>query len=63
MVDGTIYRHDNAPHKGWKNVKTFPKHFHNGSEDNVTESTISEKPEEGLSEPPRDCRRVKSVGG
>ena len=50
MVDGTIYRHDNAPHKSWKNLKTFPKHFHSGSEDNVTESTISEKPEEGLRE-------------
>ena len=38
--DGTIYRHDNVPHKNWKYVKSFPKHFHNGSETRVTESNI-----------------------
>ena len=26
-LDGRIYRHDNAPHKRWQGVKTFPKHF------------------------------------
>jgi len=50
MIDGSIYRHDNAPHKKWKKIRTFPKHFHNGSEDNVVESEISEIPEEGLRE-------------
>ncbi|MEW6405379.1 MAG: DUF6516 family protein [Chloroflexota bacterium] len=25
---GEIYRHDNAPHKSWREVGTFPKHFH-----------------------------------
>jgi hypothetical protein len=25
-VRNTIYRHDNAPHKKWSNIKTFPKH-------------------------------------
>jgi hypothetical protein len=39
-----IYRHDNAPHIKWKNISTFPKHFHNGSEDNVVSSDISENP-------------------
>jgi hypothetical protein len=24
----------------WKKVETFPKHFHNGSEENVKDSTI-----------------------
>jgi hypothetical protein len=24
MVDGSVYRHDNAPHKKWKAIKTFP---------------------------------------
>ncbi len=28
-----FFRHDNAPHERWKHVKTFPKHFHNGSEE------------------------------
>ena len=28
-IDNTIYRLDNTPDKNWKNVKTFPLHFHN----------------------------------
>jgi hypothetical protein len=43
-VRGRIHRHDNAPHKKWAEVKTFPKHFHDGNEDNVKESTIPEEP-------------------
>jgi uncharacterized protein DUF6516 len=27
-IDGTIYRHDNAPHRRWEAVATFPRHFH-----------------------------------
>lgn len=49
-VDGTIYRHDNAPHKRWQSVASFPKHFHNASEPNVVESYLSEVPEEALRE-------------
>jgi hypothetical protein len=49
-IDGTTYRHDNAPHKHWREVKTFPKHFHDGSEERVKESDISDAPEEGLRE-------------
>jgi hypothetical protein len=44
LVDGSIYRHDNAPHKSWRQVRTFPKHFHAGSEEAVEESLISEEP-------------------
>lgn len=43
-VDGSIFRHDSAPHTRWRNVKTFPKHFHDGSEDNVVESSIPDNP-------------------
>ena len=42
--NGTIYRHDNAPHHKWKNIRTFPKHFHNGQDHNVSESFISDDP-------------------
>jgi hypothetical protein len=42
--DGTLYRHDNAPHKSHKHIKTFPKHFHEGSEKNIRESHISDDP-------------------
>lgn len=43
-ANGTIYRYDNAPHRGWKRVKTFPHHLHDGSEENVTEGRLSEDP-------------------
>lgn len=51
-LDGTLYRHDNAPHERWRHIKTFPKHFHNGSEANVDceDSHISDQPEEALGE-------------
>lgn len=49
-LDGKIYRHDDSPHKRWEVVATFPKHFHDGSEANVSESHISEVPEEALRE-------------
>jgi hypothetical protein len=44
LINGTLYRHDNAPHKSWENVHTFPKHFHEGSQETVRESRISEEP-------------------
>ncbi len=47
---GDVYRHDNAPHRRWRHVPTFPKHFHDGSEENVVESHISDRPEEALRE-------------
>lgn len=49
-IDGKIYRHDNAPHKRWQSVATFPRHFHNGSETDISESHIREAPEEALRE-------------
>ena len=49
-LDGKIYCHDNSPHKRWDSVATFPKHFHDGSEMNVSESHLSEVPEEALRE-------------
>ena len=49
-IDGTIYRHDNAPHKRWESVKGFPRHFHDGDETKVIESHISSHPQEALRE-------------
>ena len=48
LVDGTIYRHDNLPHIQWRGMASFPKHYHNGAQQNVTESDISDDPEQGL---------------
>lgn len=39
-TDGTIYRYDNAPHKAWANLTTFPHHFHNKNEKTVIESDM-----------------------
>jgi len=42
---GRIYRYDNAPHKVWAYVDTFPHHFHNGDAKTVIESDMDSKPE------------------
>lgn len=55
---GSIFRHDNAPHHRWRYVSTFPKHFHNGSEGNVTESYISDIPNSALQEVLRFVRQT-----
>jgi len=45
LIDtGMIFRHDNALHQRWRFVSTFPKHFHNGSEENVMESFLDDSP-------------------
>ena len=43
-IRGLIHRHDNAPHGRWMGIKTFPKHFHDGGEDNVVESSVPDDP-------------------
>ena len=47
-LDGKIYRHDNAPHRRWQSIATFPHHFHDGSESNVSESHLSHIPAEAV---------------
>ncbi|NIM18508.1 MAG: hypothetical protein GTO45_41545 [Candidatus Aminicenantes bacterium] len=49
-VRDAVYRHDNAPHRKWSAIKTFPKHCHNGTEQNVSESYISDEPEKAVRE-------------
>ncbi len=44
-IDETVYRFDNAPHKAWACVATFPHHFHNKNEKTVIESDIPSVPE------------------
>lgn len=50
LTSNKIYRHDNAPHEKWRDVPTFPKHFHNGSEDVVVSSNIDDNPELAVKE-------------
>jgi len=39
---GLIHRHDNAPDH--PEIKTFPKHFHNGNEKTIIPSCINDEP-------------------
>lgn len=47
-IDGQMYRHDNAPHNRWRSINTFPKHFHNGTQDNVQDSELPDEPIEAI---------------
>ena len=47
-IDGSMYRHDNFSDTNWQRVSTYPKHFHNGSQDAVEESHIDDSPCVGL---------------
>jgi len=47
-IRNQIYRHDNAPHLKWSFLKTFPKHCHEGTQDNVVASDLPDKPEDIL---------------
>ena len=58
---GDLYRHDNAPHDRRRHVATFPRHFHDGSEDKVVESHLSDDPEYVMREFLKFVRR-KLVG-
>ena len=48
MIQKGVYRFDNAPHIKWLGVKTYPDHFHYGSEENVIESSITKEPEKAI---------------
>lgn len=47
-VDGTIYRYNNLPDKEAKKLQTYPKHFHNRTQNNVVESNLSDEPAEAI---------------
>ena len=49
-IRGLIYRHGNSPHKKWNNIKTYPKHCHDGTQEHVIESTISDMSEFAIKE-------------
>lgn len=61
-VRNIIYRHDNAPHLKWSYIKTFPKHCHDGSQDNVVESFIPDNPEDAIRELLSTVRRQLTQG-
>ncbi|WP_423226247.1 toxin-antitoxin system TumE family protein [Candidatus Amarolinea aalborgensis] len=40
-LDNTFYRYDNFPNTAWRNVSTYPRHFHNGSQNDVEAAPFS----------------------
>nr|QNO51019.1 hypothetical protein EDLMLJLI_00012 [Methanosarcinales archaeon ANME-1 ERB6] len=48
MIDGSVYRYDNRPHENLKHMKSYPKHFHDGSDEEINEGEFSEDPKEIL---------------
>jgi hypothetical protein len=48
--DGAVWRHNNVPDAKWSHIKSFPKHFHAGREENVVESNLSDDPPTALRE-------------
>ncbi|HID27355.1 MAG TPA: hypothetical protein EYP22_05970 [Methanosarcinales archaeon] len=48
MINGSVYRYDNRPHENLRNMKSFPKHFHDGSDKEIRESEFGEDPKEIL---------------
>ena len=47
-IDDKFYRYDNFPNTKWKKLKSFPYHFHNGSENKVAEPKFSKRPTSGF---------------
>jgi len=45
---GTIYRYDNVPDKKWRNLPTYPYHFHRSSQDVVENSPFPQMPIDGF---------------
>ena len=50
QIDGKICRHDNFPDSRWKEVATFPKHFHDGSQNRIHGSKINDDLASGVRE-------------
>jgi len=44
MINGSVYRYDNRPHEQLKGMKSYPKHFHDGSEAKVRDCELGEDP-------------------
>ncbi len=47
-IDKTIYRYDNLPDRQAKTLETYPKHFHDGTQDNIVASDLNDDPEEAI---------------
>ena len=39
-VEGKIYRYDNYPNSNWRDIPSFPYHFHDASDENAVECSF-----------------------
>jgi len=49
-LDGKIFRYDNFPDTNWRDVSSFPFHFHKESQENVIDAPFSKDLEQGFRE-------------
>jgi len=47
-LNGTFFRYDNFPDTMWHSIDTYPRHFHNGSQDAVESALFSDDVTEGF---------------
>lgn len=40
-LDGTFYRYDNFPNTAWRDIVSYPYHFHDGAQDEVISTPFS----------------------
>ena len=49
-IDDAIFRYDNYPNTKWRNVSTFPYHFHDGVENSAVKSPFDKDILKGFKE-------------
>jgi len=49
-LDGTFYRYDNFPNTAWRDIASYPYHFHAGSQDTVISTPFATDPLAGFRE-------------
>lgn len=49
-INNTFYRYDNFPNTAWRGVATYPRHFHNGSQNAVEAAPFADDLETGFRE-------------
>ena len=49
-LDGTFYRYDNFPNTAWRDIASYPHHFHAGAQDTVISTPFATEPLAGFRE-------------
>jgi hypothetical protein len=49
-LDGTFYRYDNFPNTAWRDIASYPHHFHAGAQDTVISTPFATELRAGFRE-------------